>query len=643
MKQQKFSSSMYNKLGKQQPLLSFRTLWAQLHYLPKALKLVWQAAPGWTVAMVISLALQGVLPVLTVLLTRHLVDSLVAVAQSKGDPTLLQPAIMYGLLMGLLLLVNEGLSSGSSYLRTALTEQVQDWLNDLVHKQAITLDLQFYESPGYYDQLHRASIDGIDRPLALLETLGELLQNTITLVAMAGILSTFAWWMPVAFLLGTLPVLWAALHAAVHFHSWRLKRTIDQRRLNYYHYFLVTDTAAAELRLFDLGEHFRQAYRQLRGELRSERLQLSRQQALLQLLAGLLGLLTLAVTIGWTLWQALAGRFSLGSLAMFYQTINQGQRLMRSLLTGIGDIYRNLLFLDDLFTFLELQPLLRDPEQPVAVAAGLHQAVRLEGIAFHYPGSPRTALHNFDLTIPAGKIVAIVGENGAGKSTLIKLLCRFYDPDAGRLTWDGVDLRQMRLADLRRRITVLFQQPVLYRESAGDNIRFGDLAGQPTPAQIETAAQAGGAAEIIQKLPEGYATMLGKWFGYNELSVGEWQRIALARAFVRQADLIILDEPTSAMDSWTENAWMGRFRDLVASRTALMITHRFTTAMQADIIHVMVDGAIVESGSHAELLAHNGRYAHSWRQQMREELHTHNSTKEWVETFLATKINISEL
>ena len=259
-----------------------------------------------------------------------------------------------------------------------------------------------------------------------------------------------------------------------------------------------------------------------------------------------------------------------------------------------------------------------DPAHPVYVAPGLCQAVRLEGITFQYPDSLRSSLVDFTLTIPAGKIVAIVGENGAGKSTLIKLLCRFYDPTDGRITWDGVDLRQMQLADLRRRITVLFQKLVPYHDRADDNIRFGDLAGQPTEADIVAAAKAGSAAEIIDKLPQGYATVLGRWFGYTELSVGEWQRIALARAFVRQADLIILDEPTSAMDSWTENAWMARFRELVAGRTALMITHRFTTAMQADIIHVMVAGQIVESGNHAELLAYNGRYAQSWRQQMHQ-------------------------
>ena len=279
---------------------------------------------------------------------------------------------------------------------------------------------------------------------------------------------------------------------------------------------------------------------------------------------------------------------------------------------------RNLLFLDDLFAFLDLRPRLADPAQPAAAPTGLRDGIRLAGVSFRYPDSERATLIDFGLDIPAGQIVAIVGENGAGKSTLLKLLCRFYDPQAGAITWDGLDLRELAQADLRRRITVLFQQPAPYHVTAADNIAFGDLLSQPGRPQIEAAARAAAADAIINRLPDGYDTLLGKWFGYTELSVGEWQRLALARAFVRQADLVILDEPTSAMDSWAEAAWMGRFRELVAGRTALIITHRFTTAMQADIIHVMHEGRVVESGTHAELVALGGRYSASWRLQMRE-------------------------
>jgi ATP-binding cassette subfamily B protein len=221
------------------------------------------------------------------------------------------------------------------------------------------------------------------------------------------------------------------------------------------------------------------------------------------------------------------------------------------------------------------------------------------------------------LTVPAGQIVAIVGANGAGKSTLLKLLCRFYDPEAGLIDLDGFDIRHLSLDELHRQITVLFQLPVFYHATAGQNIAIGDLKASPSAVEVEAAARGAGAHQFIARLPRGYDTLLGKWFADGaELSGGEWQRIALARAFLRQAPIVVLDEPTSFMDSWAEARWLARFRTLVEGRTAIIITHRFTTAMQADMIHVMDEGQIVESGSHAELLAQAGLYAQSWRTQI---------------------------
>jgi ATP-binding cassette subfamily B protein len=303
---------------------------------------------------------------------------------------------------------------------------------------------------------------------------------------------------------------------------------------------------------------------------------------------------------------------------MFYQAFSEGQRLTRSLLESVAQIYTNSLFLGTLFEFLALQPRVVERPGGARPAPSLREGVRFRGVAFAYPGSERPVLQGFDLELEAGRVAAVVGANGAGKSTLIKLLCRLYDPQEGRIEFDGTDVRELPLQELRRMISVLFQEPVRYNMTLGENVTLADLRAAVKETALRAASAAAGADEIAQHLPAGYETPLGTWFaGGMELSVGEWQRVALARSFFRQAPLILLDEPTSAMDSWAENDWMARFRRLATGRTALIITHRFTTAMRADVIHVMEEGQIIESGTHAELVARGGKYAASWNAQMR--------------------------
>jgi ATP-binding cassette subfamily B protein len=311
----------------------------------------------------------------------------------------------------------------------------------------------------------------------------------------------------------------------------------------------------------------------------------------------------------------------LGQLALVYAAFNQGQRLMRTLLENVGQLYANSLFLSNLFEFLALRPLVIDVDSTLArKPRTVTQEIHFNQVTFHYPDSEKKALDHFDLRLPAGKIVAIVGPNGAGKSTLIKLLCRFYDPDEGEIKVDGIDLKSIPLADLRALITVLFQQPYQYNNTVQENVQFGDISQEVSAQLTGEALDAAGASEIVAKLPDGQNTLLGKWFvGGTGLSVGEWQRIALARAFIRRAQIIVLDEPTSALDPWAESDWLTRFRKLANGRTSLIITHRFTTAMHADIIHVMHEGRIVESGSHDELLEKDGLYAESWARQMTAE------------------------
>jgi ATP-binding cassette subfamily B protein len=486
------------------------------------------------------------------------------------------------------------------------------------------VDVAFYESADYYDRLHRASREAKTRPLALLESIGALSRNGITFLAMAVVLLPYGVWLPLALVVGTVPAFVVLLRFNRRYHAWWERTTSDRRLAEYDDTILSNSNAAAELRLFDLGGYYSSAFQSLRRRLRGERLSLSRDQNLARLVASAVALAVSGLTMIYMIRAAIAGAATLGDLALFYQAFNQGQGLLRSLLANVGEIYGNSFFLGNLFEFLALQPRIFDPAKPVPLPADLMQGIHFRHVTFHYPGSTRAALRDFSLEIPARRITAIVGANGAGKSTLIKLLCRFYDPAAGCVQLDGLDLRELSLTELRRRISVLFQFPLTYYATAGQNIAVGDLASAPTMAEIVAAALAAGAHELIARLPNGYDTTLGTAFGDGiDLSGGEWQRIALARAFLRQAPIIILDEPTSFMDSWAEADWLERFRDLVRGRTVLIITHRFTTAKYADIIHVMQDGQVIQSGSHDELVAGDGLYARSWARQM---AHSQTST-----------------
>lgn len=584
---------------------------------PRAMRLVWSAAPRWTTLWLTLLITQGLLPVVPVYLTRPLVNRIVVAVRTPGNWESVTPVIVLGGLMLGVLALGSLLASIVTWVRAAQAELVRDYISALLHHQSIRVDLTFYESSDYFDELERARAEADSRVVALLENGGSLIQNSITLLAMATLLLSFGIWVPLLLLLGTLPALLVVLYVNQHYHRWWSRVTSERRRVSYYDMILTGSHFAPELRLFNLGPYFQAAYQELRQKLRNERLRLVRLQSLTQISAGLLALVIFAGAMALMGWRTLQGMISLGDLALFYQAFQRGEGTMRALLGSAGQIYGNSLFLGNLFTFLELQPQISDALQPRSAPETLRQGIHFRNVTFAYPGSQRPALYGFDLTIPAGKVVAIVGANGAGKSTLVKLLCRLYDPDEGRIELDGVDVRDLQLKDVRQCISVLFQFPVTYQATAAQNIALGFLSSQPDAAAIEDAARAAGVHETIARLPQGYNTPLGKWFaGGAELSGGEWQRIAMARAFLRQSPILVLDEPTSFMDSWAEADWFERFRSLAKDRTALVITHRFTIAMRADVIHVMDAGRIVESGSHHELLAGAGLYAQSWHSQM---------------------------
>jgi ATP-binding cassette, subfamily B, bacterial len=585
--------------------------------LPQVFQLVWQASHHYTVMWAVLLIVQGMLPALSIYLTRSVVDGL-TLAAGKG----LTPATSQTLLLplaGLLatMIATQIISSLNEWVRTAQSELVQDHISQLIHQQSITIDYGCYESSAEIDRLERAREGASSRSLSLLENMGSLIQNSLTLISVASMLIFYAAWMPIALIISALPALYIVLSMNRLQYAWSQRTVTDRRRLQYYELLLTMGPTAAELRLFNFGSHFQQRYQQIRQRLRQEQLKLIKKQGFYRLIASFFSFLISGIALLEIGRLFLIGRFSLGDLALFYQAFNQGQGIVRSLLGSLGQIDRNSLFVRNLFEFLKLRPQVCDPIAPVPPPQKVYQQIQFHNVTFRYPGAAIPTLQNFNLTLPADQIVAIVGDNGAGKSTLIKLLCRFYDPEAGSITIDGLDIRQFRLADLRRMISVLFQFPITYQLTAAENIFLGDIDAPSDHDRAKMAAQGSGIHEKITTLPQGYDAQLGKWFpNGTDLSGGQWQRLALARAFYRQAPLIILDEPTSAMDPWAEHDWLERFRVMAKERTALVITHRFTLAMRADIIHVMRSGQIVESGTHTQLLKTGGLYAQSWADQM---------------------------
>jgi ATP-binding cassette subfamily B protein len=590
-----------------------RSVLGKLPRLGTGLRMAWSASPAAVAFWAAATLIQGLVPVGLAWGGRAAVNALAQVAHGASA---LDAAAGPVLAVALLLVLSQPLASLASYLRSAIAEDVQGLLLEQIHARAIQLDLAFFERPASYDLLHRARVDALQQSSALLDHLAGVARSGITVGGLALLVARYAAWAPLLLVAAALPGLVSAAAHIVREHAWRKAHTTDERRLRYWDHLLTGRESAAELRLFDLGGLFKAAHAELFGALKQGRLGLARHRLWGEVLAGLAALAGMALGVGWIVLRVAHGRANLGDVVLFYQVFQQAQAALRILLEGGSGLLRALLFVDDIETFLTHAPELAAPDQPVALPPGRGPALELDRVSFRYPGSERLALDDVSLALPPGRMVAVVGSNGAGKSTLVKLLCRFYDPERGAVRFGGVDLRQVAPAELWRRVTVLFQEPVKYAGTAAENIAFGDAEAQPSPERIAAAAEAAGADGPIRRLPQGYRTLLGKWLGGSDLSLGEWQRVALARAFLRDADVVVLDEPTSAMDSWAEADWMARFRALVAGRTTLVITHRFTTAMQADVIHVMQDGRVVESGTHEDLVAAGGMYAESWRLQM---------------------------
>ena len=577
-------------------------------HLRRALDLVWQSAPGWTVANAALLVLQGVLPVASLYLTKLTVDAVVAAA-GTGAPDTGHLALLVAGLAGAAL-ATALCGSLASLVGEAQGQAVTDHVQSAIHEKSVDVALAYYENAPYHDTLHRAQQEAPYRPARIVNGLAQAGLGLFSLVAIAGLLLTLHWLIAVVLLAATVPGIYVRLSWSRKLYAWQTGTASSERQASYFSWMLVGEPYAKEIRLLDLGGLFIRRFREVRAELRRERLKLVTRRALTELVMQSAATGAVFGALGYLVYETVNGAVTVGSLVMYYQAFQRGQNYLREVIAGLANLYEDSLFIANLYEFLDLRPGIAVPHAPRAMPRPIREGVSFQNISFHYQGNDRPVLDDITFSLRPGERIALVGENGAGKSTLVKLLCRLYDPTSGRISIDGIDIRELEIAALRREISVLFQDYAHYYLSARDNIGMGDWPAANQGSRIEDAARDSGANEVISRLPRGLDTVLGNWFdGGQELSIGEWQKMALARTFLRNAQIVALDEPTSSLDASAEHAVLQAFERLAAGRTTILISHRLSTVCTADRIYLLAGGRIAEQGSHEELMRKGGEYA----------------------------------
>lgn len=592
------------------PRLSLRTAFAEV---PRTVALVWRASRAKT-AVLLTLTLAGAgIPLAVAWVAKRIIDAVVAHdAQAALRFVLIEFAII-----ATQSLVQRALGLVRGLLGTTLSVHV----NSLILEKAITLDLAQFEDPEFYDRLTRARREASSRPISVVNETFLLLQNALTLVGYVGLLVGFSAWSVGLLVVAALPATLVEMRysaTAFRLRNWRAPET---RRLLYLETVLATDAHAKEVAAFGLGPLFLDRYKRIGKQVYEEDARLAKRRTAT---AYVLSLLATGAFYGCYAVLALAcarGSLTLGELTLYVMAFRQGQTAFQTMLTAIGGMFEDNLYMSNLFRYLGDDP---SPEPalelavPSRVADDAELGIRLEAVGFLYPGQETWALRNVSMTIPPGQSLALVGQNGSGKTTLIKLLTGLYTPTEGRILLDGQDLRSLDRATLHRRMGVIFQDFNRYQLALAENVGVGSVEHIEDRSRIARAVERGGAEGIVAGLPNGIDTPLGRQFRLEgvELSGGQWQRVALARAFMREeADVLVLDEPTAALDAEAEQAVFERFRALAEGRTTILVSHRFPTVRSADRIVVLADGRIVEEGDHDTLVAADGRYARLFRLQ----------------------------
>jgi len=595
--------------------VTLRGFFGVFRYSRRALELVWSTNRELTLALALLTLVAGILPASVAYVGALIVDAVVGAIRAGGGAPgrVVQLVVLEGILVAAIAAAQRGLSLCQSLLRAQLGQRV----NVMILEKALTLELQHFEDSEFYDKLTRARREASTRPLSLVTRTFGLVQNGISLVSYGVLLARFSPWAVAVLLLAGLPAFVAEAKFsgdAFRLFRWRSPET---RMQIYLETVIAREDHAKEVKLYGLGPRLLERYRDIFRRLYREDRALTMRRDAWGFALGLIATAALYGAYAWIAVTAVRRVITLGQMTMYIALFRQGQAAVSAMLAAVGGMYEDNLYLSTLYEYLETEV----PQPAGTAVRGPHpeDGVRFEDVSFSYPGAEERALEHVTLHLTPGTSLALVGENGSGKTTLIKLLTRLYAPTAGRILLDGQDLAQWDEGALRERIGVIFQDFARYQMLVGENVGAGDERFFEDEARWRTAADKGRASEFIETLPLRYHTQLGKWFrDGRELSGGQWQKIALSRAFMRiRADILVLDEPTAAMDAQAEAEVFEHFRQLARERITILISHRFSTVRMADQIAVLNRGRIVERGSHEELMQLNGRYAQLFTLQAR--------------------------
>jgi ATP-binding cassette, subfamily B, bacterial len=586
--------------------------------LPPFLKQIWQTSPGLTIASLGLRLIRALLPIVTLYIGKLIIDEAIRLVglglgfDSLGDAWRsgqLNPLLWLLVLEFTLAILSDLLGRLISYADALLSELFTNATSIRLMEHAATLDLEDFEDPDLQDKLDRARRQTMGR-MNLMSMLFGQLQDAITVIGFAAGLLIYAPWLILLLAIALIPAFIGEAHFNALGYSLNFQWTPERRQLEYMRQMGASVETAKEVKIFNLHRFLISRYRMLADKFFLANRSLARRRAVWGALLAALGTLGYYVAYGYIAWRTVRGDFSIGDLTFLAGSFRRLRQLLEGLLVGFSQVAGQALYLDDLFSFFELEPEITSPENPVPVPKPIVHGFVFENVGFRYPDAERWAVRHLDFELRAGEVLALVGENGAGKTTLVKLLARLYDPDEGRILLDGRDLRDYDIDELRANIGVIFQDFVRYHLTAGENIGVGQLEAMNDAARIRDAARRAMADEVIAALPMGYEQLIGRRFKTGvDLSGGQWQKIAIARAYMRDAQVMILDEPTAALDARSEFEVFQRFKELSDNRTAVLISHRFSSVRMADRILVLNEGRLEASGTHEQLLTAGGRYA----------------------------------